>query len=104
MVAMYLFRVLYSYLYIILHPSFWMNLYTVNVAFDKELLKLLNEGVMFTNIKSHSADFGPFTLWIENYPYAAFRLYNGSAIPKRYTRKLLMDRLVESQFKKGFKS
>ena len=59
---------------------------------------------LFTNIKSHSADFGPFTLWIKNYPYAAFKLYDGSAIPKRYTRKLLMDRLVESQIKKGFKS
>lgn len=104
MILSFIFKILYPYLFIISHPSYWTNVETINPQFDSILKKLLDEGTMFTQIGSYRAQFGPFELWIENHPYASFKMADGGSVaPARFTRKLLMDRLVESQVKNRFK-
>ena len=102
----HLFRIIYPYLYVIFHAQYWDSPYTVNKYLDKQLLELLEKGTMFEDIDTHTAKFGPVVLWTANHPAASFQIYKSGStdIPSRYTRKLLMDRLVESQVKIRFKT
>lgn len=65
---------------------------------DRIYLKMLREGVYFTNIGKHTAKFGSLTLWVSNHPYASFNIYGkgSDVLPSVFIRSLLMDRLMES--------
>lgn len=100
------FRIIYPYLYILFHPNYWDSPYVTNKYLDKQLKELLEKGTMFEQIDDYTAKFGPVVLWTANHPHASFRLYRSGSndVPCRYTRKLLKDRLVESQVKIRFKT
>ena len=90
-------KYLLQFLFIILNPFYWHQISRVNPILDLELNILLKNGTKFTNINTHTAQFGPFILWVANHPYASFSNYGrDTGIPKRYTRHLLMKRLQES--------
>lgn len=88
------------------HPSYWDSNYPYNKYLDEHLKELLEKGTMFEQIDKYTAKFGPVVLWTANHPEASFRVYRSGSddLPGRYTRKLLMDRLVESQVKIRFKT
>lgn len=105
MLIKYLYSVLLPYIFVLVSPGYWVSIYPYNKQVDKILLKLLEEGTCFTNITTYTAKFGPYTLWIENHPAASFSIYSSSTaskvsvLPSRYTRKKLMDKLIEDSLK-----
>lgn len=83
-------KILWGYLFVILHPSYWTSDSTIDRQFDKKLLELLDKGEKMKIISSHYVKLGPYELWCANHPYSSYTLRsNSSKIPSRYTRHLL---------------
>ena len=87
-------------LLILLQPSCW-TIYLGNNPLDKVYMKMLQDGVKFTEIDKHTARFGKYLLWTANHPYSSFSLHNRASEmqPSLYVRKKLMKRLLESVVK-----
>ena len=95
---MKVFHKVMSYIFPFFAMFYWIRINITSNKLDQELVKLLDEGVMFTDMGTHTAKFGKYTLWIANHPYASFSIRSVSAefLPKRYTVYRLRKRLEKS--------
>lgn len=90
-------KILWKYLFILLHPSYWPSNHPTNDDLDKKLLKLLEAGAPVTIVDTHYIKIGPYELWSANHPYSSFTLRRDSSkIPSRYTRHLLNKAHIEA--------
>ena len=82
---------------------YWMQLYDdypYSASFDAWMRQSLKEGHKLEIIDSYHANFNGRRLWIENVPYAAFRLseHNKQSVsPSRYTKYLMNKQLKKIQ-------
>jgi len=63
---------LLNWLAVTVNPRYWVMMYPLNRKWDAELRRLLREGAAVKVIDEYNATIGPYTVWTENYPYAAF--------------------------------
>ena len=86
---------LYKSLVVLLHPSFWTQLYAnhpYSTSFDKWCLESLENGCDFEEIETYAVKFNGRTLWIANDELCCFRLYEKNkprVQPSRYTKILM---------------
>ena len=76
-------------------PSCWIRNYAYSHAWDKELNALMDK-YNFEPSTVAVATLGPYTVWIENHPYASFHQYLPNTIkllPSRATVFRAMDKL-----------
>ena len=91
----------YKSLVVLLHPSFWIQLYDAypySKSFDQWCLESLESGCNFEHLKNYTVKFNGRTLWIANDKLCCFKLYEDnkpSVQPSRYT-KILMWKKFES--------
>lgn len=91
----------YEYLVVMLHPTFWIQLYKdypYSESFDQWCRESLEQGCEFKDYDKYRVVFNERKLWIGNSKLCCFRLSeNGkpSVQPSRYT-KILMWKKFES--------
>lgn len=89
----------YEKLWCLFAVSYWIQLYDeypYSASFDAWMRQSLKEGHKLEVIDKYQAKFNGRVLWIENIPYASFRLDEKGKIsvsPARYTKYLLNKQL-----------
>ncbi len=94
-----------DFLWIVLHPSFWLMNYSYSAEWDKELRNLMKVH-KFTNISRFTAYLGTQKVWIANYPFAAFMPMCLGTIHVRPSRIIIRDayeKLINNILKEGVK-
>ena len=90
-------KIIWQYLFVILHPSYWTSNHDTDPVFDKKILKLLEQGTPLTIVDDYYVKIGPYTLWSHNHPYASYTLRSHSTkSPSRYTRHLLKKEQIKA--------
>ena len=73
-----------NWLLVLLNPACWVqNDDPFSPEWDAELKALIKAGVEPTENTGYEMKLGPYTIWIENHPYASFRC--GKFRPSRAT-------------------
>lgn len=95
-------RKVYEFIWCLFAADYWMQYYDdypYSESFDKWMRDSLREGHKLEIIdKGFHAKFNGRTLWIENHPYASFRLKEfgfASVQPSRYTKYLMYKQIKE---------
>jgi hypothetical protein len=70
-------------------PSYWIMIYPYNKEVDTLLNKLL-DNFEFSKITEFNANLGETELWIENHPYASFRIMHPDISNFRASRKTIL--------------
>lgn len=75
-----------EFLWVLMHPAFWVQTATYSEAWDKKLNYLI-ENHKFEYCNEHIAIIGNVEVWINNYPYGCMNPYHQvmSARPSRHT-------------------
>lgn len=89
---------LVSFVYVIVHPGYWLQNEQYSAIWDEQLKKLLATH-KFKNYDRYNASLGGLRIWVSNHPYASFTFKH--VRPKRTTilkahRQLMRDIIVES--------
>lgn len=63
------------FVHFLFRPSYWHQLYTIDMRWDAELNQLLDKHE-FTDIGQYTVRLGDAVIWISNHPYASFTNYN----------------------------
>jgi hypothetical protein len=63
------------FVHFLIRPSYWSQLYDVDMQWDAELNRLLDQHE-FTNIGQYTAKLGDTSIWISNHPFASFTEYH----------------------------
>ncbi len=93
----------------IFKPRYWLRQYPYSSKLDKEINKLLDKCVKFTNLREGFVDLGHIEyIWIYHYPYAFGNCYNiticngvslqyigNKRMPSRLTCKRLKKELIK---------
>lgn len=69
---------------IVFRPKYWITNHGYNEVWDRELNRLLDEHIIFTNVSEHTAYLGNVCIWIANHPYASFVPYSRHSINPKY--------------------
>lgn len=92
-----MFRFIFSYL-LAFHPNWWIMNYDYSSAWDKKFRELLSKH-KFTRIGRHTAYLGNHCVWISNYPYAVFHIYDELTVrPSRATIYFAKQKLEQDYF------
>lgn len=85
-------------------PPYWLQNDPTSKEWDAALNKALDSG-QIKKLSSHTVDVGPYTVWIENWPYGYGRPRpNGvmvNAMPTVKTRKRLRKAIVAAVIQEG---
>ncbi len=81
----------------IFKPKYWLTQYPYCARLDKEINRLLDEGVKFTNIGWYTADLGHLEdIWISGYPFSYGKLWEQYYYqPSRLTMKRMQKVLLQ---------
>lgn len=99
----------YEKLWCLFAASYWIQLYDYypySDSFDTWMRQSLKEGCKLEVIDQYHAKFNGRVLWIENVPYASFRLdelHKPYVSPSRYTKYLMNKQLKKLNKEKNKK-
>jgi len=88
----------------IVRPSYWLKYASYSEPLDTQINKLLDEGILFTNIGEHTADLGHLKgLWIHggNYSFCDMNNYMPSRLTIQRAKRVLQKSLIEQSFQKA---
>ena len=63
----------------VLNPKCWIRNHSTNFDWDTRLNELLDAGLPFTCISERTAKIWGYEVWIQNHPYASFKLKSTGA-------------------------
>jgi len=97
-------NILKDIIFFLTHPDYWIMNHPYNKEWDKKLKTLMKQH-LFTNIDGATADIDGIKLWIANYPYASFTIYeaigtNFRVRPSRRTIRAAYSHLIHSHLSK----
>lgn len=87
-------------------PFYWLKCSPYSEPLDREINKLLDEGILFTNICDHTADLGHVKeLWIRggNYSFCEMNNYMPSRLTIQRAKKVLKKSLIEQSLQEAKK-
>ena len=89
---------LVSFVYILVHPGYWLQNESYSAIWDAQLKKLLAKHT-FKDYDGYHASLGGLRIWVSNHPYASFTFKH--VRPKRTTilkahRQLMRDIIIEA--------
>ncbi len=77
-------------------PSYWLKFSPYSKFLDKEINKLLDDGVLFTNIDEHYATLGHLKLWIWDLEsFCSMDNYMPSRLTIQRARRVFKKSLIE---------
>ena len=84
-------------------PRYWLKFHAYSEPLDKEINKLLDDGVMFTNISEYTADLGHLkNLWISGAEcFCRMNNYMPSRLTIQRAKKVFKKSLIEQSFQKA---
>lgn len=89
-----------NFLFTLIHPRFWINIYPVNKSWDKWMNDALDKEAPVENTHLTVKLAGKI-IWVGNYPYA-FGSEHGKSLevlPNSLTRKRLFDAIIKERTK-----